>query len=183
MSNTLTAAQEGIQAGTWALDPVHSHVGFSVDYMAGSFQATFAPFDATLEVDSSGAVGLAGTARADGIKVQDENLAAHLLSPEFFDAEQTPELTFASRSFQIEGKDVAVEGDLTIKGISQPVRLSGTIGGPVVDPYGRERINVTLQGTVDRGGFGLDWNVPLPSGEPALANEVALSAELALIKG
>ena len=182
MTNTLTPAQEIIEQGTWKLDPVHSHVGFSVDYMAGAFRATFAPFDAALEVDANGSARLTGTARVDSIQVQDENLEAHLLSPEFFDAEQAPELVFASRSFEIDGAAVTIEGDLTVKGATQPVRLSGTIGGPVVDPYGRNRINLVLDADVDRGGFGLDWNVPLPSGEPALAQDVSITAQLALVK-
>lgn len=180
---TLTSAQEGLASGTWQLDAVHSNVGFSVDYMAGSFAATFAPFDAALEIDGEGTIALRGSARADSVKVQDENLEAHLLSPEFFDAEQAPELTFASRSVEIAGRDVTISGDLTIKGLTQPVSLTGTVGGPVVDPYGRERVNLALSGVVDRSAFGLDWNVPLPGGEPALAKDVSVTAELALVRG
>jgi polyisoprenoid-binding protein YceI len=78
--------------------------------------------------------------------------------------------------------NVVVDGDLTIKGITKPVRLIGTVGGPVVDPYGRERLNFRLGTTVDRTAFGLEWNVPLPSGEPALERDVTLDAELALVK-
>ena len=75
-----------------------------------------------------------------------------------------------------------VEGELTIKGRTQPVELRGTIADPITDPYGRERIGLTLAGSIDRTSFGIDWNNPLPSGEPALANEVQLSAELYLVK-
>jgi len=75
-----------------------------------------------------------------------------------------------------------VAGTLTIKALSQPVELAGAIGGPIEDPYGRARFGLTLEGTVDRTAFGLDWNTPLPSGEPALANQVTLKAELYLVK-
>ena len=180
--NTLPAAQEVLETGRWKIDTVHSRVGFAVDYLAGTFQATFSPFDATLDVDENGSATLTGSARVDSIQVADENLGAHLLSPEFFDAEQVPEIRFASKAFQPAGTDVLVDGELTIKGVSLPVQLIGTIGGPIVDPYGRQRINLKLETTVDRSGFGLDWNTPLPSGELALAQDVTLTAELALIK-
>ena len=77
---------------------------------------------------------------------------------------------------------MTVAGELTIKGTSQPVELEGTVAEPITDPYGNERIGLKLDGTVDRTKFGIDWNNPLPSGEPALANDVSLSAELYLVK-
>ena len=73
-------------------------------------------------------------------------------------------------------------GELTIKGVTKPVQLTGSISGTLLDPYGRKRVNVRLQTSVDRSEFGLDWNVPLPSGEPALAQDVTLDAELGFIK-
>jgi len=178
---TMTQAQV-IEAGTWEFDPVHSRVGFSVEYLAGTFHGTFAPFDATLEVDEEGTLALTGKARVDSVQVADENLGAHLLSPEFFDAERAPQITFASKSVDLTGADVVVDGDVTIKGTTKPVRLTGTIGGPVIDPYGRRRVNVELEATIDRSAFGVDWNTPLPSGEPALAEDVTLTAELAFFR-
>ncbi len=180
--NTVTATQEVLETGIWELDPVHSRVGFSVGYLAGTFHGTFAPFEATLEVGDDGGVALVGKAKVEGVQVADENLGAHLLSPEFFDAEQAPEILFTSRSVEIDGGTVAVDGELAIKGVTKPVRLDGTLGGPVVDPYGRQRLNLQLGTTIDRSAFGVDWNAPLPSGEPALAQDVTLTAELALIK-
>lgn len=180
-TTTLTQAPV-IDAGTWQLDPVHSRVGFAVDYLAGTFHGSFAPFEATLTVDEAGTARLSGAAKVETIQVQDENLAAHLASPEFFDAEQAPEITFVSDGFQPDGSFVAVPGELTIRGITKPVELTGSISRSVVDPYGRTRVNVRLQTTVERSAFGLDWNVPLPSGEPALADDVTLDAELGFVK-
>ena len=179
---TLTTAQEALETGTWQLDPTHSRLGFAVDYLAGTFHGAFAPFDATLDVDENGAATLTGNARVESIQVADENLGAHLLSPEFFDAEQAPEITFVSSPFKPAGTDVVVDGTLSIKGASLPVQLAGTIGGPIVDPYGGQRINLQLEVGIDRSSFGIDWNTPLPSGEPALAQDVTLTAELALVK-
>jgi polyisoprenoid-binding protein YceI len=182
MTNTLTAAQEGLGTGTWQLDPVHSRIGFAVEYMAGTFHGTFAPFEATLEVAESGTATLAGSAPVESVQVQDENLAAHLLSPEFFDAEQTPEISFTSAPFTVKAEEIRASGELVIKGRSLPVELRGTINGPLVDPYGRERVNVTVEATIDRTAFGLEWNTPLPSGEPALSNDVTITAELAFVR-
>jgi polyisoprenoid-binding protein YceI len=179
--STVTAAP-ALESGTWQIDPVHSRVGFSVDYLAGTFHGSFAPFQATLIVADDGTAALSGLAHVESIQVQDENLAAHLASPEFFDAEQAPEITFASEGFQPDGAFVSVPGDLTIRGLARPVQLTGSISRPLVDPYGRTRVNIRLQTTVDRSAFGLDWNVPLPSGEAALGHEVTLEAELGFIR-
>jgi polyisoprenoid-binding protein YceI len=179
---TVTETQRGVTAGTWQLDPVHSRVGFAVEYLAGTFHATVAPFEASLTVADDGTAALAGKALVEDIQVGDENLGAHLLSPEFFDAERTPEVTFTSALFDPTRDKVAIVGQLTIKGVSVPIELTGALSGPLVDPYGRERVSLALEATVDRGAFGLDWNAELPSGEPALARDVNLVAELALVK-
>jgi polyisoprenoid-binding protein YceI len=178
---TVTAAP-ALETGTWQLDPVHSRIGFAVDYLAGTFHGSFAPFEATLIVDERGTATLTGSTKVESIQVQDENLGAHLASPEFFDAEQAPDISFESEGFQPDGGFVAVPGQLSIKGIAKPVQVTGSINGPLVDPYGRTRVNLRLQTTVDRSAFDLDWNVPLPSGEPALAQDVTLDAELGFIK-
>jgi polyisoprenoid-binding protein YceI len=177
-----TPTRHTVPTGTWALDPAHSKVGFSVAYLVGTFSGTFSPVDGQLEAREDGDVRLTGRALATAIHVQDESLNAHLLSPEFFDAERTPELKFSSHDITSSGDEITVRGELEIRGTVQPVTLTGTISDPLVDPYGRERLGITLGGTVDRTTFGLDWNAPLPSGEPALANDVELSAELFFVR-
>ena len=179
MSTTITQA---LPTGTWNVDPVHSQVGFAVDYMVGTFRGSFAPVEATLVVAEDGSIELAGSAQVAGVKVQDENLAGHLQSPDFFDAERHQTISFAANAVRRSGNDVVVDGELTIKGHSEPVELRGTITDPIQDPYGQTRLGLDLSTTVDRTAFGLEWNNPLPSGEPALANDVTLTAELFLVK-
>ena len=164
-------------AGTWTLDPVHSAIGFELPYLAGTFRGQFKDVDARLTDES-----LIGSARVASVDVKDENLAAHLQSPEFFDAERHPQLRFESRELDRDGGQLAVRGDLTIRGVTRPVELSGTISEPITDGYGRERVGVKLETTVDRTEFGVNWNLPLPNGEPSLANEVKLVAELYFVK-
>jgi polyisoprenoid-binding protein YceI len=171
----LTEAQE--LTGTWGLDPVHSTIGFELPYLAGTFRGQFRDADAKLTADS-----LSGSARVASVDVKDEGLAAHLQSPEFFDAERHPELTFASNSIERTGDDLTVRGDITIRGTTKPVELAGAIAGPFTDAYERERLNLKLETTVDRTDFGLNWNMPLPNGEPALQHEVKIVAELFFVR-
>jgi len=175
---TLTVAP----AGTWNLDPVHSRVDFNVRYLAGTFKGEFHEIGAELTVEAD-RTSLEGTANVSSVDVRDENLSAHLQSPDFFDAERHPELRFAADDIRLDGDDkVSVDGELTLKGVTKPVALTGTVTAPIADPYGNERIGVSLTTKIDRTDFGVDWNNPLPSGEPSLANDVTILAELQLVK-
>jgi polyisoprenoid-binding protein YceI len=179
---TVSEAQSTLTTGTWKVDATHSQVGFAVDYMVGTFRGTFSPFEATLEVAEDGTATLVGSAPVSGVRVQDENLAAHLQSPDFFDAERAPEITFRSTSIERTGDEITVTGDLSIRGTSLPVELTGTVGEPAADPFGGTRFLMRLEGTINRVSFGIDWNNPLPDGRPALDNEVTLTAELYLVQ-
>jgi len=179
---TIETTRQALPVGTWQIDPVHSQITFAVEYMVGTFRGSFSPVEATLVADEDGEARLTGRANAADIKVQDENLVSHLLTPDFFDAERTPAIAFTSTGITRSGDEVAVDGELEIRGVSRPVTLTGTISDPIEDAYGRERVGLKLQTTVDRTEFGLSWNLPLPNGKPALANEVELAAELYLVK-
>ena len=180
--STIETTRQALPTGAWNADPVHSHVGFAVEYVVGTFRGTFSPFQATLDVKADGSATLTGSAPVSGIKVQDENLTAHLQSPDFFDAERAPELRFESTSITRDGDRVEVEGRLTLRGETKPVHLTGTLTEPADDPFGGVRFQLTLEGTVDRTQFGLNWNNPLPNGQPSLADDVTLTAELFLVK-
>ena len=111
------AAQQEIPTGTWTLDKIHSSASFAVKHMVvATFRGRFEDFDATLEVGEDGAAKLVGTVKADSIVVKDENLAAHLKSPDFFDVENYPELRYEARDVRVEGDELVVDGELTIKG-------------------------------------------------------------------
>ena len=179
--STTTEIRHSLPTGTWQLDPVHSSIGFEIEYMVGAFRGQFRDVEASLAVDGDVA-SLTGAAKVASVDVKDENLAAHLQSPEFFDVERYPELRFVSTDVGGGGEDLTVRGEITIKGVTQPVELTGRATAPLTDAYGRERIGITLSTTLDRTVFGLNWNLPLPSGEPALANEVELVAELYFVK-
>jgi polyisoprenoid-binding protein YceI len=174
MSTTINEA--AIPTGTWTADTVHSGVSFEVPYAVATFSGDVTDFQASL---TDGV--LTGSAQIGSLRVKDEALQGHLLSPEFFDAERHPVLTFASTAIRRNGDDIEVDGDLTIKGITQPATLKGTITGPAVDHFGANRVGLKLATVIDRTAFDIKWNMPLPNGEPALANEVTLKADLTLV--
>jgi polyisoprenoid-binding protein YceI len=175
MSDQIT--QQALPTGTWSADTIHSTVGFAVPYLAGTFQGTFSEFGARL---SDGALG--GTAEVASVEVKDPNLATHLQSPDFFDAERFPRLSFEAHDVSRSGDELTIDGELTLKGHTEPVEIRGHINDPAPDPYGGERFGLQLEAKVDRTKFGLNWNNPLPSGDPALANEVTIMVDLQLVK-
>ena len=174
----MATATETIQ-GTYVLDPIHSSASFAVKHMVVStFRGRFEKFDATL-VDGK----LTGTVDVSSIVVKDENLAAHLQSPEFFDAERHPELRFESSDIRRgEGDEIVVDGELTIKGITKAVEARGTLEGPAVTFGDVNKVGLTLEAIIDRTEFGLNWNAPLPKGGFALGNDVTLVVALELTK-
>jgi len=167
-----------LPAGTWHVDPVHSTVGFSVKHMVvANFRGGFGTFSVTLDED-----GLWGTVDVASIEVSEPNLNAHLLSPDFFDAERHPQLSFRSTAVRGEGGALEIDGELTIKGVTKPVTITGTAGGPATHPFdGSERLGLEFETVIDRTAFGLDWNAPMPGGGFAVGNDVKLKAELELV--
>jgi polyisoprenoid-binding protein YceI len=149
--------------------------------MNGAFRGQFKDVDAKLAVDGETAT-LAGSARVNSIDLKDENLTAHVQTPDFFDAERYPELSFESSEIDRYGDEVTVRGGIKIRGAEKPVELTGSLNDPITDPYDRERLGLRLETAVDRTEFGVNWNVPLPSGEPALSNEVKLVADLYFVR-
>ena len=177
-----TQSHTVLPTGTWNADAVHSQIGFEIAYMGGTFRGTFSPFAATLEVGEDGRAHLEGATHVANVKVQDPDLEAHLQTPDFFDAERHPELRFVSDDVVRDGDAVSIRGDLTIRGTTQTVALAGSIQDGIVDAYGNERVRLSLEGRIDRLQFGVSWNTPLPSGDPALAQDVVLTTELSLVR-
>jgi polyisoprenoid-binding protein YceI len=166
-----------VPTGTWTVDKVHSTIGFEVEHMVSTFRGRFEDYDARLEDGK-----LTGTVSVPSVKVYDENLEAHLQSPDFFDAQLHPELRFESRDLLVDdGGNVTLDGDLTIKGIEKPITARGRYVHVEADMGGGERIGLALEASVDRREFGLEWNAPLPKGGFALGNDVTLQVALELV--
>ena len=175
MSDQTTA--QALPTGTWGADTIHSTVGFAVPYLAGMFQGTFSEYGASL---SDGV--LRGSAEVASVQAKDPNIEGHLQSPDFFDAERFPQLSFEAQEISRSGDDLTIAGVLTLKGQTEAVEITGHVTDPAPDPYGGERFGLQLETTVDRTKFGLNWNNPLPSGDPALGNDVTIIVDLQLVR-
>ena len=176
---TATESQLKLEQGTYTVDVAHSHAGFEVEHAGVSlFRGSFSPVEAKLESTDEGVV-LEGGVRVDAISIGDENIRPHLLSPEFFDAERNPEIRFRSTRVEGEAGDLRVTGDLSMAGVSLPVEARGNLRGPVPGPAG-DKIALHLEAAIDRTRFGMNWQMEMPGGQSALANEVRLVVDLEL---
>ena len=172
-----------VPTGTWTSDPVHSSFGFSVKHMVvATFRGSLTDFGATLTAAEDGSARLEGSGRVASVVTQDENLTGHIQSPDFFDAQRYPEVLYVATDIARDGESLVVRGELTLKGVTKPLELTGSLVGPIVGLYDTERIGVELQGVIDRREYGLNWNAPLPTGGLAVGNDVTLTAHLELVR-
>jgi polyisoprenoid-binding protein YceI len=165
-------------AGTYTADPIHSSFGFAVRYQGVSiFRGTLSDVSATL-TDGR----LEGTAQVESISIRTpEQFRAHVLSPEFFDAANHPEVTFTSSDLDLADDGTAtVRGELTIKGITKPVEAKGTWTEPAPDAFGNTRGHLQLEAIIDRTEWDMNWNMDLPTGGKVLANDITLTVDVSL---
>ena len=172
-----------IPTGTYAVDPAHSNVGFEVRHMGiATVRGAFKQFAGT--VDATGATPrLEGTVEVSSIDTGESNRDGHLQSPEFFDVDQHPQITFHGTTTQA-GSDgrVTLAGEITIKGITKPIELTGTLAENGEDPWGNQRVGFEVEGKIDRRDFDLKWNQTLPNGNLLVANDVKLVVSVSAVK-
>ncbi|MDQ1741453.1 MAG: hypothetical protein QOE53_3105 [Pseudonocardiales bacterium] len=176
----MATATTPLLSSTYNADPVHSSFGFAVRYQGVSlFKGTLSDVTATV-TDGR----LEGTAKVESISIRTpDQFRQHVLSAEFFDAANHPEVTFTSNDLDLREDGTAkVAGELTIKGITRPVEATGTWIAPAADAFGNARGHLNLEAVVDRTEFDMNWNMALPSGGNVLANDVTLTVELSLIE-
>jgi polyisoprenoid-binding protein YceI len=173
-----TTAQQ-IPTGTWTVDPIHSSASFAVKHLGiSTFRAGFDEVDAAL---TDGV--LTGSVKVASITIDQPDLKGHVLSGDFFDAENHPTVGFRSTAIEVADDGTAkVDGELTIKGTTQPVTGTGSVAGPIVGLAGDTRVAFELETVVDRFAYGLTWNADLPNGGKALAEKVRLIVHLELVQ-
>ena len=179
--STETVTKQEIPAGSWVVDPVHSSVGFAITHNGvTTFRSGFAKYDARLSGGEQ--PKLEGTVEVESIAIDDEMLKGHLLSPEFFDTQRFPQLRFASTELSVgEDGSARVAGDLEIHGETRKVEAGGRFAHLGEDAYRKARVGLSIEATVDRRDFGLDWQAQLPSGGEVLEYAVTISVELELV--
>lgn len=173
-----TTTIEKVPSGTYSLDPVHSTFGFAVKHNGVStFRGQFEQVGAKLQDGI-----LTGTAQVESVKTAIPDLKQHLLTPDFFNASETPTVEFHSTDIRVaDDGQVEVDGDLTIRGVTKPLTARGTVASGI-GISGAEVVGFDLEATIDRRQYGLNWQAELPSGGDVLAWDVALEVHLELVK-
>jgi polyisoprenoid-binding protein YceI len=183
MSVAESAGAQMLATGSWQVDPVHSVVEFRVRHMMiATVKGRFRDFDGAIV--SGEAPSIVGSIRVASLETLDGRRDEHLRSPDFFDVERFPEITFAASEIQLNGDDqrFVVPGELTIKDVTRAVPLDGVFHGAGVHPDGGERIAFGLRGELDRTDFGLVWNRALETGGMLVGNTVELALDVSAVR-
>ncbi len=175
----------GANAATYAIDTGHSNVSFKVRHMMVSKVAgNFNTFSGTVEFTEGAVQDWSVEAVIDmaSINTNDEKRDEHLVSPDFFNVEKYPEMTFVTKGVKVDGDDYVLMGDLTLMGVTKPVELALEFNGEIDDPWGNTRAGFSAEGKIDRRDFGMSWNKTMDKGGVVVGNDVSISLEIEAIK-
>jgi polyisoprenoid-binding protein YceI len=176
--STETATLQGV----WTDDKVHSSVRYEIVHNGTApYRGSFSGVDASLEYGDDG-VKIKGTVDLTSVDLKDEQQKGHVLSPDFFDAERYPTATYESTNIEIDGNNVTVHGELTLKGETKSLTVTGVIGEPSANIAGGDTIPVVLNGSLDRTEYGVSWNADLPNGTAVLGDEVNVEVVLEFVR-
>lgn len=171
----------------WNMDPTHSEMGFKVKHMMiTNVSGSFGSFNATAktEGDDFSTAEIEFTADIATVNTGNEQRDGHLKSADFFDAENHPQIKFASNKVEKKGEgEYVVHGDLTIRGVAKPVAFQAELGGIGKDPWGNEKAGFSISGKINRTDFGLNWNAALEAGGVLVSEEVKFNGELQFVRG
>ena len=179
-TSTLTAA-----ATTWAIDAAHSEIQFKVKHLViTTVTGSFTEFKGSVTTgDNFEDAKIHFEANTDSVTTNNEQRDAHLKGADFFEADKFPTLSFNSTRFKrVDDEEYALEGDLTIKGVTKPVKFHVEYAGSAKDPWGHVKAGFELKGTINRKEFGLTWNALTEAGGALVSEEVKLIANLQLVK-
>lgn len=173
-----------IESGTYNIDTVHSGVGFEVKHLGiSTFRGSFAGFSGSIAVGEDGIERIAGTIDVASVEVPDKTLAGHLLSPDFFDAENHPQGSFTSTSVEAAGEDTyRVAGDFTLRGVTQAIELAVEVEGAGPGMDGSAVLSLLATGVINRNDFGISWGATVESGAAVVAEKVKLVLTVEAVK-
>jgi polyisoprenoid-binding protein YceI len=179
-----TTATQLPAPGTWRIDPAHSAVAFSVRHLGvAKTRGRFGAFEGAVHVaDDPKASSVEVTIDAASIDTHEARRDEHLRSADFLDVERHPSLTFRSTSVEGDGDRWAVDGELTILGVTRPVRLDVTYEGSTRDPWGGQRAAFSAHTEIDRESFGLTWNQALEAGGLLVGRNVKIELDVELVR-
>ena len=179
-----TTLPAGLTAGTYAIDPSHSEVGFVARHaMVTKVRGRFTEVEGTLtfgdDVQSSTATATIGVA---SVSTGSPDRDGHLRGADFFDAEQFPTITFATTGVRVDGDAYVLDGDLTIKGVTRSISLPVEFEGVATDPFGHQRAGFSASTVVEREDWGLTWNAALETGGVLVSKKITLQLDISAIK-
>jgi polyisoprenoid-binding protein YceI len=173
-----------VPTGTWSVDPVHSSVGFEVKLLGvSSYRAGFGDMDGRVVFDNGAVMAIDGSVRIESLRTESPELTRHLFGPEFFDVGAHPEIRFVATEIEHDRPQrLRIAGDLTMRGVTNPLTLEGVVDPVRVDPIGTERVGVRATGMVDRAAYGMTWNIPAVNGALALSEQVKVILHVETIR-
>ena len=169
----------------WNTDAQHTSFEFAVRHMVVStVRGRFDEFAVEADIDESDLTRSKGkvVVRTGSVSTREAQRDAHLSSPDFFDAEQYPEMTYVVTGIAGADGRYAITGDLTIKDVTREVVLDAEVSGPVADPWGSTRMGLSATGKLNRKDFGLTWNVVTEAGGLLVGDDVKLSIDAEFVK-
>ena len=180
---TSTEIHPNYIVGTWKLDPTHSTVAFSVKHlMISKVRGTFESFDATIVTAEDPAEStIEAVIDVASINTNQADRDGHLRAGDFFKVEEFPTMTFRSKGAKIDGDDFAIDGELTLRGVTKPVTLKGEFGGIITDGYGQTKAAANATTKINRQDFGVSWNAALEAGGMTLGDEVTITLDLQVV--
>lgn len=165
----------------WQLDKAHSALEFSVKHMMiSTVKGHFQDFDADIKGDLEDLSTMSAKVHIDAasINTANEDRDKHLKSDDLFSSDKHPSITFQSRKTTINGEELEIVGDLTIRDVTKEVSFKGEFGGKLIDPYGNERFGLTAATVINRQDFGIKWNMILEGGGLMVGDRVTLNVAL-----
>ncbi|MCV7066397.1 YceI family protein [Mycolicibacterium farcinogenes] len=177
------AVATDLTAGTWAIDPVHSSINFSVRHlMVSKVRGSFDSFSGAITVAEDGTPSVSATIDVNSINTGNEQRDAHVRSADFFDAENHPTATFVSTGVRPDGDDYIIDGNFTLKGVTKPVSLKLEYNG--VNPGMGQGAVAGFEASVvlNRKDFGIDIDMPLETGGTVVGDKVTITLEIEALK-
>jgi polyisoprenoid-binding protein YceI len=177
------AAATALPTGTWQVDKVHSSVEFQVKHLGiATVKGQFTEFAGTLEVSPEQAVAY-GTVQTASVNTREPARDEHLRSPDFFDAEHNPEISFRSTAIRPVDEDTfEIDGDISIHGITRSLTLKAVLEGTETDPQGNDRVGVSAVAQINRSDFEMKFNAALGSGNVVVSDKVKILLDLSAVK-
>jgi polyisoprenoid-binding protein YceI len=178
-TGTVTSAIPGLVAGTYALDTAHSEVGFTVRHLMTKVRGTFQEFSGEITVKDTIEESVTNvTIELGSVHTRNEQRDGHLRSGDFFDAENSPKMTFVSTAIKPEGDDYVLAGELTIKNVTKPIELGVEFLGVDQNAYGQTIIGFEASASISRKDWGIDFNVPLEGGKLLIGDKVDIHLDV-----